>query len=128
MSGQEQEPTLDIAHGDIALSKHLRNSLNLLRDKTDDPEFKNLVYDITAGRKSVRDIAASPTFSRVLDPLVGQAVEQYRSMSEQEREELAEAGKQQFEAMRQNAERPSARRRAQPDGPDDDFSDQSWLR
>lgn len=129
MSRPEPEPTLDIARGDVALSKHLKNSLNLLRNKVDDPEFKSLVDDITSVRKSLRDTFNSSVFSRVLDPLVGQAVERYRDLSEQEREELARTGEQQFEQMLQDEERQSVPRRDRPDEDDDeDFSDRSWLR
>lgn len=127
MSSSEPGPTLDIAHGDAALSKHLKNSLNLLRKKTDDPEFKSMVDDIIAGRKSLRDTVGSPVFSRVLDPLVGRAVEHYRSLSEQERDELAKTGEQQFEAMRADEE-PQSETRPGDSNDDEDFSDQNWLR
>ena len=128
MTSPEPEPTLDIARGDVALSKHLKNSLNVLRSKIDDPEFKRLVDDITSGRKSLRDTVTSPVFARALDPLVGQAAEHYRNLSDEEREELARTGEQQFEQLRQEEERQAAARRTTPDESDDDFSDQNWLR
>ncbi|GAB3497471.1 DUF3348 domain-containing protein [Amycolatopsis cihanbeyliensis] len=130
MGRPEPEPTLDIAHGDVALSKHLKNSLNLLRNKVDDPEFKNLVDDITAGRKSLRDAVTSPVLARALDPLMEQASEHYRNLSEQEREELARTGEQQFEELRQEEEAAPAagRRRPDDDDEDEDFSDRNWIR
>jgi hypothetical protein len=126
MTGPEREPTLDIAHGDVALSKHLKNSLEVLKDKVDDPEFGRMVDDITAGRRSLRDMVTSPVFARALDPLVEQGAETYRSLSEQEREELREQGEEQLERLRQEIENTPA-----PHGPDDDdedFSDHNWVR
>lgn len=130
MSSPEPEPTLDIARGDKALSKHLKNSLDVLKNKADDPEFSALVDEIKSGRRSLRDTFTSPVFSRVLDPLVGQAAEHYENLSEEEREELARTGEQQFEEMRREEEQ-SAARGSEPDGPDDpdgDFDEENWLR
>lgn len=124
MNGAEQEPTLDIARGDVALSKHLKNSLEVLKDKVDDPEFGRMVDDITSGRRSLRDMVTSPVFARALDPLVEQGAETYRSLSEEEREELGRKGEEQFEQLRQEIENASP-----PEDPDDeDFSDQNWVR
>lgn len=129
MSEDRPEPTLDIARGDVALSKHLRNSLNVLREKVDDPEFKRLVDDITSGRRSLRDTFTSPAFARALDPLVEQAAEHYRNLPEQEREELARTGEQQFEELRRQEEQAATRPPDNGDGDDEeDFSDRNWLR
>lgn len=130
MSSPEPEPTLDVARGDVALSKHLKNSLNVLKSKADDPEFSAMVDEIISGRRSLRDTFTSPVFSRVLDPLVAQAAEHYENLSEEEREELARTGEQQFEEMRRQ-EAEAAARGSEPDGPDDpdgDFDDENWLR
>lgn len=129
MSGPEQEPNLDIARGDAALSKHLKNSLGVLKDKVDDPEFKRLVDDITSGRRSLRDMVNTPVFARALDPLVEQGAQTYRNLSEEEREELGAQGEEQFAQLREEIENPSASPRS--DGGDDggeDFSDRTWMR
>ncbi|PXY27476.1 hypothetical protein [Prauserella muralis] len=127
MSGSEQEPTLDIARGDVALSKHVKNSLGVLRDKVDDPEFARLVDDVTSGRRSLRDMVHTPAFARVLNPLAEQGAETYRNLSEEEREELARQGEEQFEQVRADAETPTAAR-GDDDGDDEDFSDRTWMR
>lgn len=122
MTGPEQEPTLDIARGDVALSRHLKNSLEVLKDKVDDPEFERMVDDITSGRRSLRDMVTSPVFARALDPLVRQGAETYRNLSDQERENLARLGEEQFEQLRHEIEQT-------PEDPDDeDFSDTNWVR
>lgn len=124
MSSREPEPSLDVARGDVALSKHLKNSLEVLKNKTDDPEFGRLVDDITSGRRSLRDMVTSPVFARVLDPLVEQGAQTYRNLSEQERQDLGRQGEEQLDQLRQDLENPPP-----PDDPDDeDFSDHNWMR
>ncbi|MBK1783523.1 hypothetical protein [Prauserella cavernicola] len=124
--GNDKEPTLDIARGDAALSKHLKNSLGVLKDKVDDPQFKRLVDDIVSGRRSLRDMASDPTFTRALDPLVEQGAQTYRELSDEDKEELARQGEEQFEQLREDIENPSAPRRS--DDGDDDLSDRTWMR
>ncbi len=132
MNGQEQEPTLDIARGDAALSKHLKNSLGVLRDKVEDPEFKRLVDDITSGRRSLRDMIDTPVFARALDALVEQGAQTYRDLSDAEREDLARQGEEQFEQLREEIENPRAVRSSadydHDDEDDGDFNDRSWTR
>ncbi|MPY77900.1 MAG: hypothetical protein GEV04_05275 [Actinophytocola sp.] len=133
MNGHEAEPDLDIARGDVALSKHLKNSLNVLKDKVEDPDFARLVDDITAGRRSLRDMIDTPVFSRALDPLVEQGAETYRNLSEEERAELARQGEEQFERLREDiANLPESERSESDDddddGDDEDFSFRSWTR
>lgn len=128
MSGHEQELTLDIARGDVALSKHLKNSLGVLKDKVEDPEFKRLVDDITSGRRSLRDMIDTPVFARALDPLVEQGAEIYRNLSEKEREDLARQGEEQFEQLREEIENPPASQSSDDGGDDEDFGDRTWMR
>lgn len=124
------EPTLDIARGDAALSKHLHNSLSVLREKVDDPEFRKMVDDIKTGKTSLRDVAGSPVFARTLDPLAQQAAAKFENMTEDEREELARTGEAQFEELKnedvaQSAARPGSAARGEED--DEDLSNRSWL-
>ncbi|WP_216209224.1 hypothetical protein [Amycolatopsis aidingensis] len=128
MNQPEPEPALDIARGDAALSKHLKNSLNLLRSKSDDPEFKRLVDDITAGRRSLRDAVTSPVLARELNPLMDQATQHYRNLSEEEREELARTGERQFAELRQEEEQEAAGRAETGEDDEGDFSDRNWVR
>lgn len=95
------EPVLDIARGDAALSRQLRRALTMLRERTDDEEFRQVVDDVLAGRTGVRDAAESAAFGRVLDPMVTRFAEQYDALSEQERQRLAAQGEQDLEAERE---------------------------
>lgn len=121
MNGHEQEATLDVARGDVALSRHLRNSLEVLKDKVEDPEFRRMVDDITSGRRSLRDMVRSPVFARALDPLVEQGAQTYRDLSDQERDELRKQGEAQLQQLREDLQHPT-------DPDDEDFSDTNWIR
>lgn len=67
----EDEPILDIARGDKAISEHLRRSLALLRERSDNEDFRRLADDILAGRAHLRDVFTSPAFAAGLNPQVG---------------------------------------------------------
>jgi hypothetical protein len=101
----DEEPVLDVAQGDPALSHHLRNSLRLLRDRTDDEDFRRLADDVLDGRPGLRDIATSPAFSRVLDPQVERFAQRYEELSDAERAALATEGEAQFAAEREQIAR-----------------------
>lgn len=126
MNRRDEEPTLDIAHGDVALSKHLKNSLGVLKDKVDDPEFKRMVDDITSGRRSLRDMITNPAFANALNAHVEQGAETYRNLSDEEKSELAKQGEEQFEQMREDIQNPK-RSAADADEDDEDLSQRSWL-
>lgn len=96
-----EEPLLDIAHGDPAMSRHLRDSLKVLAERTDDPEFGKLVEDVLRGRRSLRDVAFMPAFERTINPGVEQFAERYEQLSEDEREELAAQGEQHLAEQRE---------------------------
>lgn len=132
MSRPDQEPTIDVAGGDPALSRHLRNCLKVLRDRTDNPEFRELADDILAGRRSLREAATSPAFAQALNPQVEQFAQRYEQLSDDERERFAAEGERQFAEQREQIARERraaearARRRDDP-GDDEDFSQRSWL-
>ncbi|MHA6803486.1 hypothetical protein [Salinifilum ghardaiensis] len=125
MSGKEQEPMMDVARGDVGLSRHLRNSLRTIRDKTDDEEFKKLADDIIAGKRSLREASRSDVFSRVLNPQVEKASAEIESMSDEEREELARTGEQQLAALGEDS--PNSSSDSDEDDEEVDFSNTTWL-
>lgn len=133
MSRPDQEPMIDVAGGDPALSRHLRNCLKVLRDRTDNPEFRELADDIMAGRRSLREAVTSPAFAQALNPQVEQFAQRYEQLSADERERLAAEGERQFAEQREQIARERravearTRRRDDP-GDDEDFSQRSWLR
>ncbi len=96
---------LDIARGDPALSRHLRNSLKLLSERSDSPQFRRLIDDVLAGRQGLREIAGSPVFAQALNPQVERFAERYEALSDEERAALAAEGAAQFAAERERIER-----------------------
>lgn len=134
MSRPDQEPMLDVAGGDPALSRHLHNCLKMLRDRTDNPEFRELADGIMAGRCSLRQACTSPAFAQALNPQVAQFAQRYEQLSADERERLSAEGQRQFAEQREQLaqERRAAdvrtRRRDDPGDDDEDLSQRSWLR
>ena len=96
----DDEPILDVAGGDRAISQHLRRSLGLLRERSDNEDFKRLTDDILAGRANLRDVFTSPAFAAGLNPFVESFAERYEQLSEAERAEMAEQGRAQLDAER----------------------------
>lgn len=117
---KDDEPLLDVAGGDPALSHRLRDSLKVLSERTDDPEFRRLVADVLAGRRGLRDVAQSPAFASALNPRVEQFAKRWAESSEEERAELAAQGEREFAALRERLERERRERerwrRDHPDG------------
>lgn len=124
MSSKEHETMMDVACGDVGLSRHLKNSLRVIRDKTGDEDFKKLADDIIAGKQSLREASQSDVFSRVLDPQVEAASTELASMSDEEREELARTGEKQLDAL---GEAPPTERNPELNDEEIDFSNTTWL-
>ena len=93
MSESGNEPLLDLAHGDAALSRQLRDSLRLLRERSGDPGFRRLVDDVLAGRVSLRDVHHTAAFAAGIDDGVRQFARGWERLSNDERAELAEEGR-----------------------------------
>ncbi|MBB5870770.1 hypothetical protein F4553_004149 [Allocatelliglobosispora scoriae] len=96
----DDEPILDVARGDRAISQHLRHSLSLLRERSDNEDFRRLADDILAGRAHLRDVFSSPAFAAGLNPFVERFAERYEQLSDAERAEMAASGRAELEAER----------------------------
>ncbi|GAB3964679.1 hypothetical protein V1634_01065 [Plantactinospora veratri] len=116
----EEEPLIDVAGGDPALSRRLRESLRILGEETDDPEFRRLVADVLDGRRGLREVVTSPVFASVLDARVDHFVQRWDEIPEEERAELAAQGEREHAALRERLERERRDRerwrRDHPDG------------
>jgi hypothetical protein len=88
------EAVMDIAHGDPAMARQLRLSLELLRDRTDNDEFRRLVDDVLTGRADLRDVYSTPAFAAGINPGVEQFAERYDQLTPEQRDEMAEQGRQ----------------------------------
>jgi len=89
MTDNAEEPTLDVAHGDAALSRVLRHALRLLRDRSGDERFHRLVDDVLSGRASLRAVYGTATFAAGVDDGVREFARGWERLSDDERDELA---------------------------------------
>jgi hypothetical protein len=99
------EPTMAVAHGDPALARHLRTSLETLRDRSDNDDFRRLVNDVLHGRADVRDVYATPAFAAGINPGTQQFAERWDQLSREEQEQLVEQGRRQLDEERKRIRR-----------------------
>lgn len=109
MPDPRDEPTLAVAHGDPALARHLRTSLESLRDRSNDADFRRLVDDVLHGRADLRDVYFTPAFAAGINPGTQQFAERWDQLSREEQEQLAQLGREQLDEERLRLERGDAR-------------------
>lgn len=93
---EPDEPMMDVARGDKAVSKHLRASLEVLRDQSNDPDFRRQLDDVLAGHLSLREAAFSGVFERGIAAPFEAGMQWYEQLPEDERERLAGQGEAEF--------------------------------
>ncbi|HEX2298042.1 MAG TPA: hypothetical protein VHH34_05905 [Pseudonocardiaceae bacterium] len=87
-----QEHPTDVACGDPAMTPELREALTLLRDGSDNSEFRALVDEILSGQCSLYDAAGTPAFAEaVFGRVVQQFNERFADMTEEEKQEALAA-------------------------------------
>jgi hypothetical protein len=96
------EPMLDVARGDIAVSRQVSAALRVIASSTRDDALKRQIGEILAGRASVRDLAGAESFNRVLDGVLPAAMQKIAELSEEERDRLAEQGRAELEQFRES--------------------------
>ncbi|RJQ71516.1 hypothetical protein D5S17_27320 [Pseudonocardiaceae bacterium YIM PH 21723] len=89
--------------------------------------MRQLFQDVAAGKVSLREAAKTPVFDGAVASQMTRYSQDYRNLSEEDRENLARRGRQKL--VDESAEQSSAPAKQQPDdgGDDEDFSDRSWL-
>lgn len=108
------DPLLDVSHGERGVAEHLRQSLQTLINRSDDPDFVRTARRVLDGRLSLRDAYDSTEFTRALNPLVEASAQRIREMDSLTRERLEQEGVRQLRDMG----RPS--RQTQPPIDDED--------
>jgi hypothetical protein len=73
----DYEPMMDVARSDPELSQELREALALLRDGSDNDEFRTLVDDVLAGRCSLTEASGTAAFSNVVFARVAREFDDY---------------------------------------------------
>lgn len=101
-----QEPMLDVAGGDIGLSRHLARSLRTIADNTPDPNLRAQIREILAGRGSVRELAQGEAFNRILDRALPSALQAAKRLSDEQLHRLAEQGRRELDQLRNEPHEP----------------------
>ncbi|MGH3981156.1 MAG: hypothetical protein ACRDST_00350 [Pseudonocardiaceae bacterium] len=81
----DHEPTTDVACSDPELSEELRDALVLLRDRSDNDNFRALVDDLLAGRCSLLEASGTAAFSDVVFARIAQ---EFNELTEDEKRNL----------------------------------------
>lgn len=102
-----QEPILDVAGGDPAVSRQLTDALRALAANTTDPALKEQIGAILDGKLAVRDFVRAEAFNQTLDRVMPAALEEYESMPEDQRQRLAEQGEAELERYRAELREPT---------------------
>jgi hypothetical protein len=82
----DHEPMMDGGCGDPALSQELRDALTLLREHSDDEDFRTLVDDVLTGRCSLVDASSTAAFSNVVFASIAQ---EFHQLTAEEKARLA---------------------------------------
>jgi hypothetical protein len=82
----DHEPTTDVACSDPELSEELRDALVLLRDRSDNDDFRALVDDLLAGRCSLLEASGTAAFS---DVVFARIAKEFNELTEDEKRNLA---------------------------------------
>lgn len=80
--------TTNVGCGDPELSQELREALTLLREHSDDNDFRTLVDDVLAGRSSLIEASGTAAFSNVVFASIAQ---EFAALTEDEKRRLAAA-------------------------------------
>ncbi|WP_062999241.1 hypothetical protein [Nocardia mikamii] len=94
------EFSFDVAHGDIAVSRQLRRSLETIKSAVADPDLRKQLDDVLSGRRSMRDFGTSDAFAGIMDSVPASQLSRALTMPEDERHALAQVGEQELERLR----------------------------
>jgi hypothetical protein len=106
---------LDVARGDRAVNQYLRESLTVLRDNSQDKEFRRLADDVLSGKTSLREAAFTEIFERAVGQPLQENMRHEEPLSEAEIERLAAAGEAEFAQLNEQLAA-EERGRAERDG------------
>ena len=86
----DHEPMKDVACSEPELSEELRDALTLLRDQSDNEDFRTLADDVLAGKRSLLEASGTAAFS---DVVFARIAREFEGMGEDEKRSFtAQAG------------------------------------
>ncbi|MET8776017.1 hypothetical protein ABZV58_13445 [Nocardia sp. NPDC004654] len=99
-----QELILDVAKGDVGISRALRKSLETIRSSISDQQIRSSLDDVLAGRMGMREFGRSEMFAKLLDQGSMDRIDKLiSSVSDEERERLAADGETFLDDLRTQA-------------------------
>ncbi|MFI1463953.1 hypothetical protein [Nocardia carnea] len=106
MTNPREEPMLDLARGDIGMSRHLKSALNVLADSGLAQGMEKQLREIAQGNGSVRDLRHNEAFLRLSDSLLAQAERDQADQDREEQQRLVEEGNAVLDGYRQHDPNP----------------------
>lgn len=91
---------LDLARGDVGMSRHLRNALNILADSGQAKDLEKHFREIAKGNGSLRDLRNNESFLRLSDSVLTQAQEDQAARTPEEKQRLIDEGNATLERYR----------------------------
>ncbi|MBF6211745.1 hypothetical protein IU433_16365 [Nocardia puris] len=88
----DHEPMLDLANGDIGMSRHLSKVLKIIADDISDKDLQNQINEVANGRQSLREFARGEAMMRLSDAYEPAIRENAANKTREEIEQLAELG------------------------------------
>lgn len=96
-----EEPMLDLAGGDVGMSRHLAKALNIIVGSPGlAPDLKAQMQEILQGKGTIRDLVHSESFARLGDAVIPKALEDFAATSPEEIQRKAELGNAVLESYR----------------------------
>ena len=102
MMSQPYESSFDVAHGDRGVSRQLRESLLTIKSVTTDPDTRQQIDDVLAGKTSMRSFGTSESFARIVDGIPQQQLNRTLHMSDDELHRLADQGERELNRLRED--------------------------
>jgi len=95
-----EESIREVAHGDPARQRLLRDSLRALAGGSGGPALQEMARDVLAGRIGLRDAALSSYYGAELLPHAEKSVQRWQRLSDEERARLIASGAKAMETLR----------------------------
>ena len=97
---QDAPPLLGITAQDAGMDRMLRESVRTLRDQHSGTPLGEMLGDVLAGRRTLRDVARTPEWDAAVAPATERMAQQWAALSTEERERLVAEGQAELERQR----------------------------
>jgi hypothetical protein len=99
------QPMIDIARGDVHTSRRIRNNLEILQEKSREPEFQRLIQDVLDGRRPLREAMRNPVFDAEMTPHIDTFNEKWEEVMSEDQEVVGEQEVREFKRLQGEVKR-----------------------